>query len=157
MRYKLELRRMDATPDSTVSALWALDPQDDSVRIKHLGFIIEDGYRDVKVPGETRIPSGTYRLRKKKDGDFYTKYHSKYGHEWVPELVGVPGFTAILIHIGNYITNTRGCLLPNNSVHFNPGNQCYYGLDSANAYKALYGYLYSIWGPDDTVEIEIFR
>lgn len=148
---------MDETADSTVSSLFALDPADNSHRKVFLGFVIEDGYNEVKVPGETRIPAGLYKLRKKTDGSFYEKYHSNYGHAWVPEIMNVPGFKDILIHIGNYIRDTRGCLLPNKSIQYNAVNDTFYGTDSGVTYRELYTYLNEVWGEDDEVWIEVKR
>ena len=157
MKTTLYLHKMDETAHSTVSSLFALDPDDDSVRKVFLGFIIEDGYNEVKIPGETRIPAGLYSLRKKKDGEFLAKYKSLYGHEWIPEVMGVPGYSAILIHIGNFIRDTRGCLLPNKSIQYNAANDTFYGTDSGSTYRALYAYLDSVWGDDDEVWIDVRR
>lgn len=150
------MTRMDETADSTVSSLWALSPTDDSVREAFLGFVIEDGPRPEKVPGETRIPKGIYRLRQRTYGKFYDRYNATYGHKWVPELVAIPNYSDVLIHIGNEVSDTRGCLLVNDTVTFDHMRQVYSGSGSASAYKRLYNYLYSRWSRDD-VQIEIRR
>ena len=56
-----------------------------------------------KVPKETAIPTGTYNI---------VKYFSPGHNEYLPLLEHVPGFVGIEIHIGNYIKDTDGCLLP---------------------------------------------
>jgi hypothetical protein len=58
--------------------------------------------RDWKVKGATAIPAGRYRV-------ILTK-SPKFGRV-LPELVDVPGFTAIRIHSGNRVTDTEGCPL----------------------------------------------
>lgn len=69
----------------------------------------------VKVPGATAIPKGTYaitmRVQSPKFSSF--KYRSQYGFcdGYLPRLLGVPGFDGVLIHIGNYASQTDGCLL----------------------------------------------
>lgn len=79
---------------------------------------LEDEYRDVKVAGETRIPAGTYQVKLKTWGDFHSRYTKKFGdkHHGMLHVQDVPGFTDILIHIGNYETNTAGCLLVGSSA-----------------------------------------
>lgn len=74
-------------------------------------FVLEDGHRDVKVPGETRIPAGRYPIVARKRGKFYNLYKSRFGHTFVAEVWNVPGFSDILIHMGNSVTDTRGCVL----------------------------------------------
>jgi len=73
---------------------------------------IEDERRDVKVQGETRIPSGVYRVGLRLVGGFNSRYADKFDdfHEGMLHVLDVPGFEYILIHIGNYETNTEGCL-----------------------------------------------
>lgn len=97
------VRLVQSTKDSTVSELVH--------RGVKLCYILEDGKRDVKVYGQTRIPAGTYELIKRKSGRFYTKYKKEFGHEYVVELKDVPNFKYILVHIGNTIKDTLGCLL----------------------------------------------
>lgn len=69
-------------------------------------FSIEDAFRTTKIPGETCIPYGNYPL-----GTRWSPHFSKsYNHEmiWVKN---VPGFEYILIHWGNTISDTEGCLI----------------------------------------------
>jgi hypothetical protein len=55
-----------------------------------------------KIDGLTAIPEGTYPIVIAPSGRF---------HRWLPALVGVPRFKGILIHAGNYPSDTRGCIL----------------------------------------------
>lgn len=129
----LTLIKLDETLNSTVSRLYAGS--------EFICFIIEDGTRKEKIPGETRIPGGTYRLRRKTSGVFYSKYARKYGHKFVWELEDVPNFTGILFHIGNFIQDTAGCLLPNRYITFNGSD--WSGMQSAPAYLTFYEWLAS--------------
>lgn len=67
---------------------------------------------DVKVFGETAIPTGTYEVDmdtvspKFKDREWAKPYEGK-----LPRLVDVPGFEGILIHIGNSEQDSLGCVL----------------------------------------------
>ena len=55
-----------------------------------------------KIPGETAIPRGTYRV-------FYT--WSNHFQKKLPELVLVPGYEGVRIHTGNTDKDTEGCLI----------------------------------------------
>lgn len=57
----------------------------------------------IKVPGETAIPTGTYRL--------VVNESPKFKREMI-EVVGVPGFTGIRIHNGVYAEHSAGCIIP---------------------------------------------
>ena len=74
---------------------------------------LEDEYRDKKVPGETRIPAGTYELGLRTVGGFHNRYRSKFRgiHRGMLHVLNVPNFKYILIHVGNYDRDTDGCLL----------------------------------------------
>lgn len=76
-----------------------------------MGYVLEDVVREVpgapvsawKVPGETAIPSGRYRV--------IVTESDRFGRR-LPLLLDVPGFSGIRIHPGNVAANTEGCLLP---------------------------------------------
>lgn len=67
-------------------------------------YTLEDVVRapGVKIPGETAIPEGTYRVS--------FRWSEKHGCN-VPHVENVPGFEQIEIHAGNYPSDTLGCLL----------------------------------------------
>lgn len=76
---------------------------------------IEDEFRAVKIPGETRIPAGVYRIKLKDFGRWHEKLKADrrfrdihMGALWVKD---VPNFEGILIHPGNAESETEGCLL----------------------------------------------
>jgi len=80
----------------------------------------EDEYRAVKVPGETRIPAGTYDIQLRTDSPMARKYRDRYGprHKGIPWLQDVPGFEWIYIHTGNTDEHTDGCILVGDSANF---------------------------------------
>ena len=102
-------------------------------------FTLEDEHRDVKVPGETRIPEGIYGVYFRTVGSHHKKYGDRFPaiHKGMLQIMDVPGFTNILIHIGNYEGDTSGCLLVGNTVL---SNACGIGMiqESKNAYVTLY-------------------
>lgn len=76
------------------------------VREKFFCFAIEDATRTTKIKGQTCIPVGTYDLSTR----FSPKFSPRFNHDmiWVKN---VPGFEYILIHTGNTISDTEGCLI----------------------------------------------
>lgn len=56
-----------------------------------------------KVDSKTAIPAGEYEIQ--------VTYSPRFGKN-LPILLGVPNFTGIRIHTGNYSKNTEGCILP---------------------------------------------
>src|SRR5689334_6988148 len=77
---------------------------------RFLCFTLEDVYRAVKVPGETRIPAGRYEIKLRPEGGKYGKYVDRFG-EWqkpgMLHVTNVPNFEWILIHPGNSIKDTE--------------------------------------------------
>jgi hypothetical protein len=73
-------------------------------------FTLEDEVRQIdslpvekwKVPGETAIPSGTYKV--------IVDMSQRFRRE-LPHILDVPGFTGVRIHSGNRPQDTEGCLL----------------------------------------------
>lgn len=55
-----------------------------------------------KVYGNTAIPSGCYQIRMQQSPTF---------KRMMPYLQDVPGFSSIMIHPGNTVEDTRGCIL----------------------------------------------
>lgn len=76
-------------------------------------FAIEDPKQNVKVPGKTRIPAGLYKMRRIAHTPLCARHRTKYGIPWLPEIMDVPGFTDIRMHVGNMPEETEGCPLLN--------------------------------------------
>ena len=76
-------------------------------------FGLEDEHRIDKVPGETRIPRGFYTVGLRRVGGFDANYSRRFDdiHQGMLQVEDVPGFTNILIHVGNTENDTAGCLL----------------------------------------------
>jgi len=95
----------------------------------------------VKVPGETRIPEGCYKLHLRKYGGFHERYLKRYGAEWhkgMLQLMDVPGFEDILVHAGNTEEHTAGCLLLGDEVKSNKGPEKGFLGNSRRAYERVY-------------------
>jgi len=74
---------------------------------------LEDEFRPRKVPGETRIPAGCYDLGVRDEGGFHNRYRRVFSgiHQGMIEILSVPDFRYVLIHVGNFDRDTAGCLL----------------------------------------------
>ncbi len=128
---KLEVVRFNSSDDFTTGLLFDIT---DNVR-SFLCYTLEDEARTVKQWGETRIPSGKYKLSLRSEGGFHTRYLSKFGAEFHKGMIyvnEVPNFEYILWHIGNDDDDTAGCLLVGKTSQDNfIGN-------STTAYKEIY-------------------
>lgn len=92
----LRLQREPTTDDVTMGSLF--------VNGTFLMFTLEDAARapGVKVPGETCIPPGRYKV--------IVNMSQRFGRR-LPLILDVPRFTGIRIHAGNDIGDTSGCIL----------------------------------------------
>lgn len=102
---------------------------------------LEDERRETKVFAKTCIPVGTYELQLRTHGGFHDRYRKRFPemHVGMIEVVGVPGFTDILWHIGNTDEDTAGCLLVGAVPIIVPeGAGEFEVARSTNAYKKLY-------------------
>lgn len=68
----------------------------------HECYTLEDEIREEKIPGQTAIPSGKYRIALTKS--------PRLG-KVTPELLNVPNYTGVRIHSGNRAEDTEGCIL----------------------------------------------
>ncbi|MGH7875965.1 MAG: DUF5675 family protein [Candidatus Binatia bacterium] len=93
---ELTLQREQSSEDSTEGQLFD--------GAETLCFTLEDVVRapGVKIPGRTAIPAGRYRV--------VINYSPHFGR-LMPRLADVPNFEGVLIHWGNKMTDTEGCIL----------------------------------------------
>lgn len=128
MRISVDRFRSDA--DATLSKV--------SVDGAFVCFGLEDEYRADKVAGETCIPAGEYRIAVRTEGGFHQRYARKFPamHRGMLHVAGVPGFTFVLIHIGNTDDDTAGCLLVGQGASADDGDLRV--TSSRLAYEKLY-------------------
>lgn len=122
---KLELFRYKHEPSS--QGVIAIDG-------KFECYTLEDQRRPVKIKKETCIPVGEYEIKLRTEGTHHAEYSKKFPefHIGMLHLQDVPNFQYILIHIGNTIVDTEGCILTGTT----PGENKI--SESTKAYISLY-------------------
>jgi len=95
---ELGLKRVIHAPKDTIG-LMSIDSVFDI-------FTLEDKASYPKIPGETRIPAGYYKIGLR----YSPKMTPVYGHHML-WIMNVPDFEWILIHPGNFNRDTMGCVL----------------------------------------------
>lgn len=111
------LKRVAPRPSYTIGRLAVnggrfCDTCEDQDRGLYQGMELAEIKR-IKVPGETAIPKGRYRIDMETVSPKYSKvefYVNLCGGR-LPRLVGVPGFEGVLIHAGNTAKDSGGCIL----------------------------------------------
>ena len=127
-----------------------------TVNGKKFSFVIEDEEREVKVKGETRIPAGKYKVDFRKEITPLTKkYRSKY--PWFTyhlELVEVPNFKYVYIHIGNFESSTDACQVVGNKAGFDDNNH-FRNFESMDNFRRLYLMVVEAIGNGEGVVYEV--
>lgn len=145
--------RFYGTQDCTLGRLllWSKRP-DNTGQETFLCFTLEDAWRATKVAGKTRIPAGTYEIKLRPEGGKYQKYVALY--PWIKpgmlHITNVPGFEWILIHPGNTVEHTEGCLLVGYGSTIPTASISY----SVDAFKDLYTKVVSAMTAGEAVFIE---
>ena len=100
---------------------------------------LEDRVRKKKIYGESAIPAGKYQIGLRHYGGHHAKYSRKFPelHRAMIQVLNVPNFSDILIHIGNTHVDSLGCILVGNHV---TNNKLEMGRlsDSTGAYISMY-------------------
>lgn len=136
---KILVERFDSGSDETFGRLY--------INGKLMCMTIEDEFRAVKVKGETRIPSGTYKVGKR----YSPSKSPRFGHDmlWIKD---VPGFEYILIHTGNFESDSEGCLIVGTKIGTLNGKRAV--LNSGVAYFKIYPIISDAIDRGEDVEIK---
>jgi hypothetical protein len=105
-------------------------------------YTLEDTFNEEKVPGETRIPEGTYNIGfREEETEFTRTYKERYPEwfSWHLQLQNVPGFDSIYIHNGGDPTDTEGCILVSDSLSISDETTVF--SNSRNTFNRLYRFL----------------
>lgn len=104
------LQRYSDNGDDTLGLLFTGEQYNLSLS----GHTLEDEKRLIKVKGETRILAGIYELKLRKVLSTLTKkYRGLYDYffTWHIQIMDVPNFNYVYIHIGNDDEDTDACVL----------------------------------------------
>lgn len=140
--YDLKLKRLRATERSTLGALY--DAQGNK-----LCDTLERGPGEGGVTnrrGTDRIPAGQYVLDLRTVGGFHTRYKERYGaqfHRGMVQVMDVPDRDYILFHIGNYFTDSLGCILTGSGHFIDDDGQLAVGR-SRDTYVEVYPVLLAV-------------
>lgn len=105
---QLTLKRESRTDTTTIGRLWVNDekqPQCYVLEDKDRGLSQTDTLKTIaerKVYGKTAIPAGKYEV--------VITYSERF-KQYLPLLLGVPGFAGIRLHWGNDASASLGCLI----------------------------------------------
>lgn len=112
-------------------------------------FGLEDPIRDAKIKGIAAIPAGNYKVELRHS----PRFSARYGHEML-WLRNVSNFEYILIHPGNTVDDTEGCLLVGSRVGVLKNKIAV--LNSTNTYNNLYRKVVE-FAKNGTLKIEIIN
>ena len=121
-------------------------------------FTIEDTFRQIKVPGETRICAGTFPILLRQEGGMHQKAaidpRFRDFHIGMFHLQDIPEFKYIYIHWGVTAGHTDGCIIVGKTKIIWKGQP---GLGySSKTYEALYKKIIPyLLNPEDHVFITI--
>lgn len=90
-------------------------------------------------PSLDRIPAGTHQLRLRTEGGYHSIAKTRWPtmHKGMVEIV-VEGRTYILIHWGNFYTNTEGCILVGRGFRTDKDGQPALNVGSLDTYVEIY-------------------
>lgn len=134
---RIDVDRFRTTNQTTLSYVKLVDDP-------WCGFALEDGPSPnpygIKVPGETRIPDGTYKLSLEHSpmAKRYAERYPQWHRSGMITICGVPGFTHVRIHPGNTHADTEGCLLLGYGVAAARPGEPDRLLQSLDAYRDFY-------------------
>lgn len=87
-----------STKHDKMLPIFALEDKDRDLYL----YMSEDEIKSVKVPKETAIPYGMYKV--------ILSFSNRF-QKIMPEVIGVRGFAGIRIHNGSFVKDTEGCPL----------------------------------------------
>lgn len=103
-------------PDYTIGHLsidnnsFKCDTLEDPNRDLNKNGVFDNG--EVKINGNTAIPFGRYQILMNVVSPKFSKYPQyAFCEGKLPRLMNVPNFQGVLIHIGNTVADTEGCIL----------------------------------------------
>jgi len=121
-------------------------------------FILEDEKRAMKVRGETRIPEGVYAIKYRRILTPMTeKYRNRFDwFRWHLQLMNVPNFNYVYMHIGNTDEDTDACLLMGDTCDLTPPTDDGFIGESTSCFKRNYLKICDELDLNNPVSIQIY-
>lgn len=115
---KILLKRIAKKPTYTIGKIYVdgqyvCDCIEDKDRGLKQSMTLEQ-IKKLKVYGQTAIPTGEYKVTLNVISPKYSKstwYKQNANGGRVPRILNVKGFDGVLIHTGNYASESLGCIL----------------------------------------------
>lgn len=144
-------RRISSGDESTLGLLF-----DITKAPSFLCYVLEDQFNEPKIPGETRIPPGRYKIELRRTHSGMNKRYSKRfsWHRGMLWLRRVPNFRWIYIHVGNKDDDSEGCLLVGNGQTENVTERGQV-MSSVSAYKRIYHHIVAALDRGEDVYITV--
>ena len=152
MKRYLQLERIEKQKNYTAGRLEAGGMKIDTLERWDGGIKSTSDLMEIYIMKKKKcaIPSGTYRIVLTCSARFSSRsFYKNYSSGLLPRLVGVKGFEGVLIHCGNTVLDTAGCILV--------GEICATGIlkNSRINYIKLFHLLKSWWDNGDEIFIKI--
>lgn len=147
--FKVRIIRMAEGNNSTLSHLY--------LENYFMCYLLEDKISKIKAAGLTCIPEGKYELKLNTSAHMNESYKKRFPkvHQGMLEISGIPNFKLVFIHIGNFISETRGCPLVG---HYWMVNQKEYQVSqSAFAYELVYPKLLDLVLKQEKTMVEVIN
>ena len=153
---ELLVKRISTGDESTLGVMHRIEGNEGFGQTREfLCFTMEDQPNEPKIPGETRIPAGRYRIGLRTEGGMTKRYAKKFDwHLGMLWLHSVPGFEWVYIHYGNYEKDTDGCILVGDGAQSNVREDGMV-MSSVAAYKRLVKEIYAAMDGGEEVWITI--
>ena len=145
---KLLVERIVSDSDTTIGMLW--------INGVFRTFTCEDEFRFEKVAGETRIPTGVYRVELRASSPMADRYRQRFGtwHDGMIWIQDVPNFKWIYIHAGNHEGQTDGCILVGYGAMAARHNDMK-TIRSRDAYESIAKDIFRVLKEGEQVDLEI--
>ena len=114
MKRYLQLERIEKQKNYTVGRLNAGGVKIDTLERWDSGITSSTDLMEIYIMKKKKcaIPSGTYRIVLTSSARFSSRlFYKNFSLGLLPRLVGVKGFEGVLIHCGNTVLDTAGCML----------------------------------------------
>lgn len=144
---KIKIIRTAKGKNSTLSHLY--------IGEKFVCYLLEDRISKQKESGLTCIPPGQYQLQLNLTANMNKTYATRFPkiHKGMLELTGIANFKSVFLHIGNHISDTKGCPLVGH--YWQMAANDYQVCQSAFAYAQVYPQLIKLMQKTPSYPIEV--